>query len=492
MKRLRLIFLTLLVCFCGASCDVLDVAPVSVITTNSFWKTQEDAEGALNGMYVNLRSVSGAIYTLGEQRSEVFEGGVYGSGRNDLFLNELSGDQPHHPDWSGFYAIINSANLIIKYVPGMTFKSEAVKNSILAQAYSMRAYTYFVMTRTWGDLIIRTEPTETSSAEVTIRERAPQAEVFALIKSDIETALSLFPDNNFVAGRSKWSRAAVNTLKADVHLWTGKRMNGGAADFTTALAAIAEVEKADVSLLPSYADLFEYANKGNKETIMTIRYQDLDGASNNQFWLHWIIDSAIPANIDPATKALIQPVGGGQGLLVITSLVRNQFTEDDTRKKASFHEIFTYDAAGKPTFYTTLSMKGRGLLTGGTRLFLSDIVLYRYADVILLKAEAKNALDQDPTEEINKVRQRAYGANYSKHVFVKGTKQANDDAILKERLFELLYEGKRWWDLVRFGKAFDLVPNLQARKGQDHLLLFPIANTVLSLEPKVKQNPGYN
>ncbi|MCE7063187.1 RagB/SusD family nutrient uptake outer membrane protein [Dyadobacter sp. CY343] len=492
MKKTKQIALTLLVCFCGVSCDVLDVAPTSVITTTSFWKTQNDAEGALNGMYVNLRNISGAIYTVGEQRSEVFEGGVYGSGRNDLFLNEISGDQPNHPDWSGFYTVINSANLLIKYTPGITFKSEAAKNMVLAQAYAMRAYTYFVMTKTWGDLIIRTEPTESSNAEITIKERAPQAEVFALIKSDIEMALSLFPDNNFLAGRSKWSKAGANTLKADVFLWTGKRMNGGAADFTTALAAIAEVEKADVSLLPNFADLFEYANKGNKETIMTIRYQDLDGAANNQFWLHWIIDSAVPANIDAATKAMIQPVGGGQGLLVITPLVRNQFTEDDTRKKGSFHEIFTYDAAGKATFYTTLSMKGRGLLTGGTRLFLSDIVLYRYADVILLKAEAKNALDQDPSEEINKVRQRAYGANYSKHVFVKGTKQANDDAILKERLFELIYEGKRWWDLVRFGKAFDLVPNLQARKGQDHLLLFPIANTVLSLEPKVKQNPGYN
>ncbi len=491
MRKFRIISIVMLVCLGTFSCDVLDVAPTSVITTTSFWKTQNDAEGALNGMYVNLRNVSAAIMTLGEQRSEVFEGGVYGSGRNDLFLNEISGDQPNHPDWSGFYSVVNSANLIIKYAPGITFKTEAAKNNVLAQAHAMRAYTYFVMTKTWGDLIIRTEPTESSNAEITIKERSPQAEVFALIKSDIETALTLFPDNNFVTGRSKWSRAAANTLKADVFLWTGKKLNGGQADFTTALNAITEVEKADVSLLPNFSDLFEYANKGNKETIMTIRYQDLDGAANNQFWLHWIIDSAIPANIDAATKALIQPVGGGQGLLVLTPLVRNQFTEDDTRKKGSFHEIFTYDAAGKPTFYSTLAMKGRGLLAGGTRLFLSDIVLYRYADVVLLKAEAKNALGQNPAEEINKVRMRAYKTAYDKHVFVNGTKEANDEIILKERLFELVYEGKRWWDLVRFDKAFDLVPNLKSKKGQNDFLLFPIANTVLSLEPKVKQNPGF-
>lgn len=152
-------------------------------------------------MYVSLRSVSGDIYALGEQRSEVFEGGVYGSGRNDLFQNDLSGDQPHHSDWRGFYAVVNSANLIIKYVPGITFKSEAHKNNILAQAYTMRAYTYYVMTKTWGDLVIRTEPTESSSPEETIKERSSQTEIFTLIKADIEKALSLFGNDNFTNGR---------------------------------------------------------------------------------------------------------------------------------------------------------------------------------------------------------------------------------------------------------------------------------------------------
>ncbi|RYE18578.1 MAG: RagB/SusD family nutrient uptake outer membrane protein, partial [Sphingobacteriaceae bacterium] len=80
---------------------------------------------------------------------------------------------------------------------------------------------------------------------------------------------------------------------------------------------------------------------------------------------------------------------------------------------------------------------------------------------------------------------------YNAHIFINGTKDANDDAILKERLFELAYEGKRWFDLVRFGKAFDLVPSLQSKKGQDYLLLSPINLSVLALDSKVIQNPGY-
>ncbi len=106
-------------------------------------------------------------------------------------------------------------------------------------------------------------------------------------------------------------------------------------------------------------------------------------------------------------------------------------------------------------------------------------------------AEAKNALGQDPTEEINQVRERAYGSNFERHVFVNGTKEANDELILKERLFELALEGHRWWDLVRFNEEFNLVPSLQGREEEKHLVLWPLSKTTLSKETLVDQTPGY-
>ena len=132
------------------------------------------------------------------------------------------------------------------------------------------------------------------------------------------------------------------------------------------------------------------------------------------------------------------------------------------------------------------------MIISGQRWWYDDYVIYRYGDILLMKAEAKNALNQDPSVEINKVRQRAYGANYPQFIFVNGTKDQNDAAILKERLLETAFEGHYWWDLVRFGKAFELVPSLQNQAGKDYLLLFPIVESTLSIEPKVKQNPGYN
>ena len=90
------------------------------------------------------------------------------------------------------------------------------------------------------------------------------------------------------------------------------------------------------------------------------------------------------------------------------------------------------------------------------------------------------------------IRKRAYGENFDKHVFVNGSKEYNDEVILKERLLEFAFECKRWWDLLRFDKAFDLVPSLQNKKGKDYLKLFPISDNLMSKEPMVKQNPGYD
>lgn len=475
-----------------SSCtDHLDVEPTSVITNASFWKTEDDAQGALYGMYVQLRNqASFNLFVLGEARSETITFGIAGTGGFDPYYQNTLNSITPGLTWQGLYAIVNSANLLLKYVPAIPFRSEAAKNDILAQAYTMRAYVYFVMARTWGELPIRTEPIEGYNAETVQIGRSSQAEVFQLIKADLDQAIQLFPDNDFPAGgRNIWSNPAANALKADVYLWTGKRLNGGQADFTTALEACNVVQTADVALLPNYADLFDYANKGNKEIIMAVSYEALETA-DNYFFNGFLHPSQVTTSMSQEDAAFVNPANGNN-IWSPSAVVRNQFAEDDTRKSASFRELYVPNDTGDSTLHAALIVKGVGTVQNNVRYFVNDIILYRYADVLLMKAEAKNALGQDPAPEINMVRQRAYGDRYDAHVFVSGGQEQNDEAILQERLLELAYEGKRWWDLVRFGKAFEKVPTLQDRAGQEHLLLFPIANTTLSLEPQVEQNPGY-
>jgi hypothetical protein len=220
-----------------------------------------------------------------------------------------------------------------------------------------------------------------------------------------------------------------------------------------------------------------------------VRFADLE-VGNNYFGDMYITSQDLGApNIPDDVKAIIGSAGG-LNWWAPAAEARNQFEKDDQRRAASFVEIYTIES-GDSSYLTSVVIKARGFAEAGTQRFLDDIVIYRYGELLLMKAEAKNALGQDPSEEMNKIRMRAYGDNFAAHEFVSGTQAENDEAILQERLFELIFEGKRWWDLVRFGKAFDKIPTLQGKSGQDFLLLWPIAQSTLSLNSKIKQNEGY-
>lgn len=467
----------------------LDLKPVSEISVNSFWKTEEDAKGGLNGMYVRLRSQAQAnLFLWGESRSEVFDFGIEGAANMQRYFQNTLDPVFSGPTWVGLYTIVHDANLILKYVPQITFTSEAEKKKILAQAHAMRAFVYFVMARTWGGVPLVTEPTEGYDPTATRKARSTVEEIFKLIKEDIEKALELFPDNAFIGARSFWAKPAVNALKGDVYLWTAKKLSGGEGDYNIALAALEDIKTADVQLLPNFADVFANNNKGNKEILMAVRFQDIEAANNNYSTMY-IRDDQIPATTDAATKALIQ-TGGGSNNWAPSAVFRSQFTADDLRKNTSFVEIYTYNG-NVATYYGTVTLKFKGFVQTGIRKFLDDVILYRYADVLLMKAEAKNGLGQDPSTEMNDIRRRAYGPAYNNHVFVNGTKAENDEAILKERLFELVFEGKRWWDLVRFNKAFEKVPSLAGRSNKPGLMLFPIAESTISLNSAIIQNQDY-
>jgi hypothetical protein len=489
MKKIYI--LSLVLAMVVSSCKKhIEITPVSYITYESFFKTEADVQGALNGMYVRARSMAQLnLFILGEARSETMTGSIAGSLGYERYYNNTMNVNTAGPDWSQIYSTINTANLIIKYTPEIEFTSAAVQNNALAQAHTMRAFLYFLAARTWSGVPIRLEPTEGYDPATIGIAKSSEADVFKLIKEDIDKALTLFPDNSFTAGRSKWSKAAANALKGDVYLWTGKRFNGGTADFTTALAALTAVETADVQLLPNFADIFRYENKGNKEILMAITFKI--GESPSQTFAHNMYSSstAYPAYVTQSQRDIVGvPVPGNGNVWRISNIVRNQFTNDDTRKAATYIDL---QGAGANEYYTNYGLKFNGTVFSGLRELQSDYILYRFGDVLLMKAEAKNALGQDPTIEMNRIRQRAYGVNFATHMFVSGSKAANDDAILKERLFELTLEGKRWWDLVRFGKAFDIVPSLQGKQTQTHLLYWPIGTAIISREPLVTEIEGW-
>lgn len=478
-------------CIAPSCTDQLELTPVSSITTAGFWVNEDNANGALNGMYVRFRDeASNNLFFWGEARSETLSYGLQASeGRERYFENTLDPNFAG-PNWLRLYTIIHDANLIIKYVPGITFTNPANKNNVLAQAYSMRAYVYFIMAKTWGGVPLVTEPTEGYDAETTFRERASLDEVFNLIKSDLDQALELFPTNNLGQSKALWSKPAAQMLKGEVYLWTGKKTGGGQQDLTTALSALNEAASTPgLALLPDFDGIFRYNKKGNSEILFAVRFLDLESGANYNNSLY-IRDDEIPAGINPNAKALIGQ-GGGLNRMAPSEIVRNAFSEKDQRKNATQVTIKIPGQDGDSTYYGSVVMKYRGFVDPSGRRFIDDIIIFRYADLLLLIAEAKNALGQDPSPEINKVRLRAYGSSFEEFQFVNGSQASNDEAILQERLLELSFEGKRWWDLVRFDKAFEKVPSLRDRSNQKHLELWPISLGTISLNSKISQNPGY-
>src|SRR5690606_28127302 len=173
---------------------------------------------------------------------------------------------------------------------------------------------------------------------------------------------------------------------------------------------------------------------------------------------------------------------------------------DDSRKDATFIRLYTNDngGLGYPTYtesayFGSVFNKFLGQVIGSARIFEDDVPLYRYADVLLLLAEAKNHLGEDPSGEINQIRQRAYGANYNPaiHAYVNGSQIDNANAILNERYKEFVGEGKRWWDLRRAGDSF-VIDNIEfLNPGDEYKLLLPISDDMRGRNPLLDQTPGW-
>ena len=168
MKRFYKIQLYFLVTvFAIISCtEDLKLEPISQISNSSFWKTENDANGALYGMYARFRPQTENLFLWGELRSNDFGVSVGGEPINQgiLYRNTLNASSPLST-WLGIYSVIHDANLILKYVPSIKFASEANKNNVLAQAHTMRAFCYFVLVRTWGGVPLVDVPTEGYSEE---------------------------------------------------------------------------------------------------------------------------------------------------------------------------------------------------------------------------------------------------------------------------------------------------------------------------------------
>ena len=254
----------------------LDLDPTSEYTDANFWKSEDQFEAFYTGLKGQFRDYGYDFVEWGEFRSNIYAGQPF-TGQNStterIYTNTLTQSDPGISDFGGVYTCINQLNLIIDKANESAVISETAKNKYLGAAYAMRAFMYFQLLRSYGDVVIYTQHTEGATLDLNniAKEQSPATDVMALIKDDIQKSEGAYNGNyKFSEGRTSWSLAATKMLKGEVYLWSGKQMGGGEADYRTAKQAYLDVDNADVDLLDDYASVFSFNNKENKEIIFAL------------------------------------------------------------------------------------------------------------------------------------------------------------------------------------------------------------------------------
>lgn len=506
------------------ACKKLDLAPEDYFGSESFWQNKAQVDGAMTGLHAQFRNYQFTFFTLGEMRGGTLKDGTGATGTSSLnagniIRQDLRESSPGVSGWAGLYAPIFQINNFIYQVEKAGFLTAADKGYYLGQAYGLRAYYYFQLFRTFGRVPLATEPkvltnTPVSAQDAYLPRAKAEKETLDFIKGDLDKSVTNFGgDYTTKSQKGAWSLSATQLLKSEVYLWSAKVKTDGqapantAADLATAKAAVEDVTTR-YTLLPNFSGVFAYNNKGNSEVIFAVKYA-VGEATNafNQF-VYAITDpmtsftnaTGVPLAADP-----LQVAGGG-------TIIRYEYKYDlfarydtatDTRARATFFDFYKNPAT--TNHYVNLR-KFPGTIDNNARSFADDWPVYRLAEAYLLLAEIKNKLGQDPSQEINEVRKRAYGAapygSKSYPEYSNGTFEENELAIFEERGKELVAEGKRWYDLRRmqdasgdplaFRKDLPMVGVLD-KATEEYKLLWPIDRGTLTADETLvnDQNPGY-
>lgn len=503
MKKNFIILLGLFAMLGSACTKSLDLAPISSLSNESFWQTSDQFDAFVSGVHSRFRSDVTSFQYLGELRSDIFGldpratasfTGEATQGVERAWLHTLTPDAPVVSTFGNFYININQLNLLISKLNTSTVVSPANKSYYLGIAYGMRAYYYFQLLRSWGNVIIQSEPVGTIDVSNLAKAASPEADVMKLIKSDIDQSVSSFGNvYTFRNTKSYWSKPATLMLKAEVYLWTANR-DDGTADATTAKTALTDIQTntSGLSLLADFAGVF--SNKGNNEIIFASR--NLLNEATLGFIGSYVPQTGLIANYYDSvqTRKFSVTADNYGGLLRIPVKIATyrKFDDRDIRKNISIQSAYTF-AANRYTIAGCFLKKYQGEQNAGTRAYTNDYPVYRYADLLLLLAEAKVLLGESPQTEINLVRQRAFGSTYNAATL--GYPNQNVDAspkeaILQERFLEFIGEGKRWYDLRRFGNNFVFAKTGLA-SGEAYKLLWPIDRNSLTNNRALVQNPGY-
>ncbi len=481
------ILIIIIVAFSFISCsNELDLAPISTPSATGL-ATSNDVETAVNGAYDALQQqgqFGESLFYLFEVRSDNSEessslGQRGGAITNmDIFAVQSSNTLLSSV-WIDNYDGIQRCNTILNSIDNidMDASTKAIRKG---EAQFLRALSYFNLVRIFGDVPLVTTQT-TDPFEAFGNGRDATSTIYTQIINDLTAAASALPTSQSVVGKA--TKGAANTLLGKVHLTLG--------NYGEAISALGNVS--GYSLLPNYADLFGSGNENNAESIFEVQYTSGQGSSFsvNGEGSGQGEGSVFANQFAPFGGGALVVNGSANGSNRPTADLWNSYNPTDLRRDVNIGDF------GGVLYPKKLVEPTAGALDSDL-----NVIVLRYADVLLMHAEALNeqgyVADGPAFDLINQIRNRAGLTDLTS---VTVTNQAEFRlAIENERRWELAFENHRWPDLVRTGRAVEVMNSHVTETSNIPLtlsisanqLLYPVPQNEIDTNPALlPQNTGY-
>lgn len=503
MRHITNIFYVLAIVVLASCSDFLEKSPNNMVDPETT-VSDEVAMALTNACYRALQSSN--LYNQRIWSLDIVAGNseVGGGGGDDgletvqasNFITDSSNGMALYM-WRSPWVGIGQCNIVLNSLPKADGMSDRIRNRCMGEAYFLRAHYYYLLVRLYGGVPLRLEPF--NPGESIAIARASREETYKQIISDCKNAVELLPEKTEYdsdnVGRA--CKEAALAMLADIYLTLAPENAAGLAPEEGYYQAVANLcdRISDMGYdLGSckYEDNFDATINNGSESLFEVQYS---GNTEYDFWGNDVQSSWLSTFMGPRNSDL---VAGCYGWNLPTQEFVDQYEDGDLRKDVTIFytgcpafEGIEYKSSWSSTGYNVRKFLVSKSISPEYNTNPANFIVYRYADVLLMKAEALNELGETSkaATSLNIVRERAGLTKVSGL-----TQEEMREKIIHERRMELAFEGHRWFDLIRLQKG-EYAVNFLKSIGKSNVtlnrLLFPIPQTEMDANPLMTQNPGY-
>ena len=529
--------------------DFLDILPTNAVVLENFWTEKEDVTSVVSSCYESMlnNDVMTRMGVWGELRSDNIAAGSNVPNNINEILKENLLPTNDLCNWARFYEIINRCNTVCHYAPQVqaidpNYTEEEMRANV-AEAVTLRALSYFYLIRTFRDVPYVTQPSIDDTQEYAVA-ASPFNVVLDSLIQDLERVKNdavrrYYTDESSMAyvNSSKVTRWTVYALLADLYLWKGDWDNAIAycdlvidykrsqydemlarkgqlldLDLIDGVPMILEKPVGSTLCGNAYSEIFGTGN--SFESIFELNFRN-SVQTNNWVSSYYGNSTTKVANLSCPDFLASNVAEGNNALFKRTDgrIYANTELDNSRYGIAKYvHGTVTYDTKSVSDF------KSLNLHFGSVSSSSANWIIYRLSDMLLIKAEAMVERNQGTdladafklVDIVNKRANDAVGGTRSstlKPTDYVDSQRAMEDLVLDERQREFLFEGKRWYDLVRYSrrdgntnrlashatkKLKENVTSTKIKLADPNIIYFPYYKNELKVNPLLKQNPAFS